>query len=131
MTQSIQQTQLPNIDLTAAFTGVFSADYIKNNEPIPGLGNVSEHLRYGDLKTTFQNGDGAYQCNLLFQERNTLNSTQTKVYDFDGGLLDVFGNNLNYDSVKLIIIRNRNTTGNDLLAVEWRNSEAFNIGPQG
>ena len=119
---------ISNRTLQTAFTGVFSAQYRKLDEENASL--VADDVRYGDLKTLLINGNGNFKANLLFKERRTLAGGVTQLYNLDGGIENVWGDLLNFDSVKTIIIFNRSTTLYDNLELIFKNERA-NIGPQG
>jgi len=93
------------------------------------LNAPTDSVNYGGVAYTFTHGAGANKLQLLHHKRYRLiNSTQ--VIDLDGGLVDVWGNALNYDAVKILIIKNLETALNRYLEVAFKN-ERYYIGPTG
>lgn len=92
---------------------------------------IRDTLRYTDLKGAFVHGNGDNRANLNFYTRSTLDNSMEH-WNLDGILQDVYGNFLNYDSVKGLIIFNRQplTDDNFFLSVQFKN-ERYYIGPQG
>lgn len=122
---------LPETIFSAAFTGVLSADYLRTDVPISGSQNLRQNIRYGDLKTLFTNGDGDYKANLLWETRETIGANTSKVFDLNGGLLNRWDQPLNFNAIKLLVIRNRSAIeGGTTIFVNFKN-EAYAIGPQG
>lgn len=106
-----QNTLLPQTLLSAVFTGVFSADYFRTDDPISGNQGIRQNLRYGDLKTLFNNGDGDFLANLLYDERITIDAGSIRLLNINSGLLNKFGQELNINAIKLLIVRNRSSLG--------------------
>lgn len=107
---------------------VLACDYRRIDNEL-NLNNIRDNLRYIDLKDVLGTGNGTDKANILFHTRSTLNNT-TEFWDLDGTLEDVFGDLLNYDAVKAIIIKHITDLTNAYLKVEFKN-EVWYIGPNG
>jgi hypothetical protein len=116
--------------LSVAITGGVDIKYsrtdILDGDP---SGQRSDKL-YGALRRNFSNGRGGRNyVDLCFTKRYTLNNSVLTL-DLDGVLTNVWGDILNYDSVKLIVIHNLETTFGKYLAVRFKD-ERYYIGPEG
>ena len=116
------KTLTSRIDITASF------DYRRiDNLLNPNL--IRDRLDYIDLKDALSNGNGTDRANILFHTRSTLDN-DLEFWDLDGYLEDVFGDLINYDAVKCLIVKNRTLTNNAFLDVRFKN-EVWYIGPNG
>lgn len=107
----------------------FKAVYYRTDDPTNSL-NMTDSFDYNDLKDALTNGHTTDKANLLAHTRSTLNNA-TEYWDLDGvNIYDAFQNVLNFDSVKCLIIKNRETTPNLFLEVHFKN-EQYYIGPNG
>jgi len=108
---------------------VLTAQYKRSDDAV-NLNNIIDNLSYTDLKDTLTNGHTTDKANLLAHFRSTLINT-TEFWDLDAGnIYDAFGNLLNFDAVKCLIIKNRETTNNLFIEVAFKN-ERYYIGPNG
>lgn len=105
-----------------------SADYRRTDNDL-NPNNIRDNFRYIDLKDVLSSGNGTDKANILFHTRSTLNNT-TEFWDLDSILEDVFGDILNYDAVKCIVIKHVTTTNDAYLQVTFKN-EIWYIGPNG
>ena len=91
---------------------------------------LRDDIDFKDIRFEFNNGRGPQRVNLQFYERYTLNNG-AKVYNLDGGLVNRWNDTLNYDSVKLIVIRNNSLIDSrKFIQVNFKN-EQYYIGPTG
>jgi len=98
-------------------------------ETIPGRGNPSDDLDYTDCSFNWTNGSGINRADIQHHSRRQLINS-TELIDLDGGLTNEFGDTLDFDAVKLLIIRNRQTEQNRWLEVRFKD-ERYYIGAQG
>jgi len=117
-----------NRTLKAGFTGAISVNYRRTDQPIsPNI--VKGDIRYS-IKKLLTNGVGAGKADLLYQERRII-SNGIHIFNLDGGLVNVWGDVLNYDAIKLLCIVNRQSIEErKFLSVQFKN-ERYYIGPQG
>jgi len=104
-----------------------STQYKKTDQSLNAQ-NLADNLsiRLGFL---LGNGAGKDKGNLQwYSTRRLVNTSET--LDPDGVLTDNFGNSLNYDAVKVMLIRNLETASGRFLQVTFK-SERYNIGPSG
>lgn len=119
-------THLDKIALDVTFTSIY-----RRTDKAANQLDIRDALRYINLKKSFVHGNGDNRANLIYYTRSTLVNA-IEYWDLDGVLQDVFGNFINYDSVKALIIHNTEliTTDNASLRVHFK-TERYNIGPQG
>ena len=117
-------TQLKSsIDITVR------ADYQRTDNGVsPAQLNIQK-VRYTDLTSVLLNGWGQDRADLFYTARRSLNNA-VEIIDLDGGIVDNFGNLLNYDAVKGLVIFNRTETDGAILDVRFK-SEYYRIGPRG
>lgn len=107
----------------------FSAQYYRTDDPTNPT-NIIDNFQYLDLKDSLLNGRTLDKANILAHWQSTLNN-DTEFWDLDSGnIYDTFGNLLNFDAVKCLIIKNRNLDANYYLEVAFKN-EQYYIGPNG
>lgn len=114
--------------LTTAIDVTLSATYRRVDKLIDPAG-IAESLRYIDLKDSLANGKGTDRAEQMYHSRRNLNNA-VEILDLDNGLQDVFGDTLNFDAVKCLIIKNRTETLGAFLKVVFKN-EQYYIGPNG
>lgn len=114
--------------LTLTFTGGILARYKRTDTPISPNTNSGD-VNYNDLKFEFAFGSGNSRVDLLHADRYTLNNN-VLIFALDGGIQNVWGDYLDFDSVKCILIRNRETADDRYLDVRFKN-EHYVIGPGG
>ena len=114
--------------LTVSYDVTLSAIYKRTDKSI-NPADLRDYLRYIDLKDSLANGNGNGRANLLYHQRSVLNNS-TEYYNLDGVLLDSYGDTLNFDSVKCLIVKNRETAEFNFLEVTFKN-EHWYIGPEG
>lgn len=119
---------ITNRKLRVDFTGLFKTTYKRLDLPIPDS-RAKEDIQYSDFVTTLTHGAGAGKANLQFQRRETLNNN-VLIYNLNGGLSNSWGDQLNFNAVKFVIIRNRETDVGRNLEVRFKN-EVYYIGPGG
>lgn len=118
-------TAIIGVNMNATLT----ASYRKTDDPI-NPSNIIDNLNYTGLKDSLTNGDGIDKACLLAHFESTLNNA-TEYWDLDGGnIYDAFGNLLNFDAVKCLIIKNTETDSDLLIEVHFKN-EQYYIGPNG
>lgn len=122
---------LPDTLLSAAFTGVLSADYLRTDVPISGPQNIRQNIRYADLKTLFTNGDGNYKANLLFENRYSLPGHTTQIINLNGGILNRWDQPLNFNAVHMLVVHNRSDIDLGTTIEFTFKNEVYSIGPQG
>lgn len=91
--------------------------------------DIRDLLRFTDLKDSMLNGHTNGKANLIYYTRSRLINA-TEFYDLDGGLVDIYGQTINFDAVKCLIVRNREEEHGRLLEVTFKN-ERYYIGPRG
>lgn len=93
------------------------------------LNTPLDSINYGGISHTFQNGAGNDKLQLLYHKRRRLINS-TEVFNLDGGLTNIWGDALDFDAVKILVIKNLETAINRFLEVRFKN-EAYYIGPTG
>lgn len=92
-------------------------------------GKTKDNIQYSDINHSFLNGRGDSRVNLQYHKRRRLINT-TETLDLDGILKNVWEQTLNYDAVKFLLIKNRETTDNQYIEVTFKHEHYF-IGPGG
>lgn len=92
------KTLVTTIDLDLLAEYVDSADL-----------NVQRGVLNLSLDDTLANGTEADQANIVWYDTRTLAATSEQL-DFAGGVTDAFGDALTFATIKLLLIRNKNTT---------------------
>jgi len=105
-----------------------SADY-RRTDNVLNPQDIRDNFRYIDLKDALNTGNGTDRANLLFHTQSTLDNS-IEFWDLDGVLEDVFGDLINYDAIKALIVKNKTTLSNAFLDVRFKN-EVWYIGPDG
>jgi len=87
------------------------ADYEdqRDNATVEDDLNLSLHIELTD-------GQGSGKANAVFHDRRTLSAT-SETLDLYGGLTDSFGNTLNFDNIKGVVINNREVSTGYTLTV--------------
>lgn len=93
------------------------------------LNTPLDSVNYGGISYTFQNGAGNNKLQLLYRSRRRLVNS-TELFNLDGGLTNIWGHTLNFDAVKVLVIKNLETAINRFLEVQFKN-ERYYIGPTG
>lgn len=121
---------MASTQLTSAIDVTLACEYRRVDKDINPTG-IRDTFRYTDLKDSLANGWGTDRADLFFHSRRILNNS-VEILDLDGGSLqNIFGDMLNFDAVKCLIIRNRNELPlGGVLVVRFK-SEQYVIGPQG
>jgi len=119
---------ISNRKLRVDLTGLLKTSYKRLDLPIPDQ-RSKEDIQYSDFRTTLLHGSGLNKANLQFQRRETLNNA-TLIYNLNGGLKNSWQDELNFNAVKLLLIKNRETTVGRILQVRFKN-EIYYIGPNG
>jgi len=105
-----------------------NSKYRRNDLPL-NLTASRDDLDYKDISQLLKNGRGADLADLQYHsQRNLINTTET--FNLDGGITNIWGDTLDYDAVKQLIIFNRETAANRYLEVTFKN-EHYYIGPEG
>lgn len=76
------------------------------------------------LAMTFANGTGVDQIDSFWYDRRSLAAT-TETLDLSGGLTDAFGTAFSFAKVKLLIVKNNNTTAGHTLKIGGNASNQF------
>jgi hypothetical protein len=119
---------ISNRNLRVVITGALNINYYRTDIPISGQG-VSAGFNYTRPNRVFQHGSGEGKCNLLhFSTRNLNNAVE--IINLNGGLSNYWGDELNFNSIKVIHIENKETTAGRFLQVRFKN-EIMHIGPGG
>jgi hypothetical protein len=119
-----------NRRLSLGFTGSVDLKYgrtdILGGDPKLGRNDVL----YSLLRRNFNNGAGGRNyVDLNYVKRYTLNNSVLSL-DLDGILTNIWGDTLNYDSVKFLVINNLETLAGRYLTYRFKD-ERGNIGPEG
>ena len=91
--------------------------------------NVRDNLKYIEIAKRLANGFGINKANLQhYSRRRLINSTE--IINLDGDLTNRWGDQLNFDEIKLGVIFNRQEEENRFLEVNIKD-EKYYIGPEG
>lgn len=119
---------ITNRKLTVGISGGLTVRYHRTDIPITQQG-AAENFNYNELKKIFTHGSGTNKVNLLhFSTRNLVNAAE--VIDLNGGLSNYWGDQLNFNAIKLLLIKNKETEYGRNLQVRFKN-EIYYIGPGG
>lgn len=105
-----------------------STTYRKTDQPTNPAG-LKDNINYSDIAIAIANGRGLNKANLQYHSRRRLVNT-TETLDLDGVLTNKWGEALNYDAVKVLVIRNRETVAGRTLQANFK-SEQYNIEARG
>ena len=114
--------------LKIAFSGAIDAQYRKTDKAI-NPDKIKGDIRYVDAKKLLTNGTGTGNVDLLHYSRRTLNNSVLTL-DLDTDLTNVWGDVLDFNAVKVLLIHNRETLLGRDLDVTFKD-EAYSIGPDG
>ena len=113
--------------LTTKFRATLATKYKRTDLPLNDTG-ITDDIKYlFDL--TLTNGRGTNKANLQWSSRRQLVDS-TELIDPDGVLTNNWGQTLDYDAVKIIIIKNRETDQERYIDVTFKN-ERYIIGANG
>lgn len=112
-----------------SFLTVVLATQYKRTDINTSPEGVRDNIDFNDIQHVFENGNGDDRANLQFHSRRNLIDT-TELLDLDGILTNKWGQTLDYDAVKIIVIRNRETEDGREIKVNFKD-EQYNIGPGG
>jgi hypothetical protein len=119
-----------NRQLKFSVTGAIEAIYRRTDVLDGNSTAIRGDLIYKELKRTFTNGAGGeLNADLFFQNRYNLNNSVLLI-DLDGELRNVWNDALDFDSVKYVIIHNRESIAGRYLSVRLKD-ERYYIGPGG
>ena len=119
---------ITNRNLRIAITGAVNVNYFRTDRPITNQG-VATNLNFTDYKQIFTHGSGAGKCNLFhFSTRNLVNNVE--IINLNGGLSNEWQDELNFNAIKVIVIRNKETSLGRFLQVRFKN-DIYYIGPGG
>lgn len=76
-----------------------------------GTGTQSVNQNY---KTTFTNGTGANQVNMMWTDTRTVSASSSDDLDLAGGLTSAFGTTITFTSIKGIVIKADSSNGDNL-----------------
>mgnify|MGYP001568344112 FL=1 len=121
---------MANTQLTTAIDVTLACDYKRTDKTLNATG-IKDTFRYTDLKDSLANGWGTDRADLFWHSRRILNNS-VEILDLDGGsLVNVFGDLLNFDAIKCLVIRTRTELPlGAVLDVRFK-TERYVIGPQG
>lgn len=119
---------ISNRRLRLDFTGLLKTVYKRTDLPIPDQ-RSKEDIQYSDFRTTLVHGSGRGKANLQFQRRETLNNAAL-IYNLNGGLRNSWGDELNFNAVKYLLVHNRESVVGKILQLRFKN-EVYYIGPNG
>jgi hypothetical protein len=119
---------ITNRNLRIGITGGLDITYYRTDLPITTKGATAS-FNYTELKKILTHGSGGNKCDLLHFSTRNLNN-EVEVIDLNGGLSNIWGDQLNYNSVKVIVIRNRETDLGKFLQARFKN-DLYYIGPGG
>lgn len=116
--------------LKAGFTGSLSTEYRRTDILEGDSSRAANDILYTNLRNNFSNGRGGRnKVDLQYIKRYTLNNSVLSL-DLDSGLTNIWGDTLDYADVKLLIIKNLETTFGKNLAARFKD-ERYYIGPEG
>jgi hypothetical protein len=119
-----------NRRLEVGITGNIDVKYSRTDILDGNASGQRGDVLYSALRRTFSNGRGGRNyADLFFPKRYTLDNSVLSL-DLDGVLTNVWGDVLNFDAVKLLVINNLETTVGRNLAVRFKD-ERYYIGPNG
>lgn len=116
------------VDFTGALTAVYSRT---DNALNPTL--IQDVFSYNGLRDGLINGVEIDEADLFYHAtRQYLASMGTETIDLDtGDLVNVFGDELRFENVKCLIIKNKEAAGSGKFLLGGIHDEVFNIAPQG
>jgi hypothetical protein len=115
--------------LKIGITGTLDCKYARTDVLGGSAGHRGDVL-YTALRRNFANGRGGrLKVDLLYSKTYNLNNSVLSL-NLDGGLTNVWGDVLNYDAVKVIMIQNLETSPGRYLSVRFKD-ERYYIGPEG
>lgn len=92
---------------------------------------INDDLRYSDINHIFTDGVGGPNLNDLQYHKRIQQISSTVDYNLDDGTLkNQWGDALNFDAVKLLVLRNRETDITRFMDVTFKD-EKYNIGALG
>ena len=100
----------------------------KRTDDAGNVDGINDNLNR-NFDDSLANGRGTGFADLQYYIRDTVNNT-VKAYDLDNILTNKWGDVLDYDAVKAIIIHNRETAIGRFMHVTFKN-EVYYIGPNG
>ena len=119
---------ISNRQLRIGITGGLNINYYRTDIPMSQQG-VNASTQYSRSNRIFTHGSGAGKCNLCHFSTYTLNNN-VLVITLNGGLSNFWGDQLNFNAVKIIEIFNRETEPGKFLQARFKN-EIYYIGPGG
>lgn len=115
-------------NLRIGITGGININYYRTDIPMSAQG-VNASTQFRRPNRIFSHGSGAGKCNLCHFSTYTLDNNVLAI-SLNGGLSNFWGDQLNFNAVKLIEIHNRETVAGRFLQVRFKN-EIYYIGPGG
>lgn len=105
---------------------VIRSNYKRTDLPV-GQKAIDNQVFRDNIELT--NGAGKNKANLIYRDTRTLVNS-TEYLDLDGILTNLWGHTLNFDAVKELWFRNKQTEEDRYLEVHFKN-ERYYIGPKG
>lgn len=112
--------------LTTFLRTIFTTKYLRTD--LSANQEAKDDLQYV-FEANFTNGRGTDKANLQWSSRRTL-VDNTELLDPDGILTNLWGHILDYDAVKILIIKNRETDPQRYLDITFKN-DRYIIGAGG
>lgn len=119
---------ITNRSLRISVTGGIQCNYTRTDIPMSTQG-VTQNVNYTRPNRIFTHGSGAGKCNLLHYSTRTLDNT-VEAINLNGGLSNVWGDQLNFNAIKIIEIHNKESQAGRFLLVRFKN-DIYHIGPGG
>lgn len=119
---------ITNTLLRVSITGGIQCSYTRKDIPMSAAG-INQNVNYTRPNRILTHGSGSGKCNLLHFSTRILNNG-IEVINLNGGLSNIWGEQLNFNAIKLIEITNKQTEVGRFLQVRFKN-EIYYIGPGG
>lgn len=118
--------------LTTTISGSLSCVYERTDNTI-GAVTIKDVLNYAGLKDRLEDGVENDQADLLYHAvRQYYTAGGTENIDLDAAdLQNIFGDDLRYEQIKCIIMKNREIAGSQKYLQVALQAEDFVLGPQG
>lgn len=114
--------------LSVYLNNVITVQYERTDKPLAPVG-LTDNFQYDGLCKLLNDGKEVNQIDLLYHNRRTFTPPGPDLIDLDTELTNSWGDILNFYTVKLIVVKNRET-GNKFLALAFK-SESLYVGPNG
>ena len=123
-----------NRNLNASYAGTLSVQYRRTDTSEAGANNTRDDVKNTDANMSLSFGTGLKQADLFYHDRITLSGPTNWVKSLDSGeLTDIWGRMLDFNALKIVMVRNREATNlrpPRMLRANIKGDSCW-IGPQG